>query len=389
MASSDLLIRISADGKQFFPTIERMAKETKLLTKSLGGLSALTQGIGGFVGVLGLNEANRKLDEMVDKADSIKDRANALNLTTDLVQRIENASGGDFEKSRSGLEKLAEAQQKVLSGEDKDFKISKQFAELGISLDDIKKKNFAQLFEQIADSMERAAISGQKIAALRDILGKSGGRLVEAFQKGLSGPEATNFILSPEEIERLASFKSAEQRSRLRSLVKQFATDQAQNFGGLKRNIAEGEQTPGTFLALGPVITGIIRAFRNALPGSTESDGTVKIPEGFEDRARDRAVTAVKQAQAEQELNEARKKEWEHLQKILDKEKEKEIKGSKDRFQTFSLNLARRPEADELTRIGLFRGGYDRTFSIQERQEKLLKEAVKQLQQLNKTVEEP
>jgi hypothetical protein len=427
MAASDLLIRISADGKSFFPTIEKMNRETRVLTESLGQLDKITTGIGGLAGALGIKAISDSIDELVERADTIKDRANALGLSNQTVQKISNVT--DFDQARSGLEKLADAQQRVLTGDDKDFKVVKAFAELGVTLDDLKKKNFQQLFDQIADSTERAAISGAKLTALKDILGKGGGRLVEGFQKGFNGGQANSFLLDDSQIKQLGDLKDMKRSvggfwSELGAIAK---VRLSQIEIGLLSLPDSARYILSDPVALSRDAQGNAKAKANQsrldIVDSEKAKKQVEAAEAAEKekKAQEDAKKIQEKAGELKQHNEERlnrlyrdglsidqrklqiSKERKLLQDQILKEtdpikreqlvnRDLDLMEENNRIKPSSqksITLAHRPDADELAKIGLFRGGYDRTQSIQEKSERHLKNAVDELRKLNHTAEEP
>lgn len=220
---SDFIVKIGLDGKSsFFPTIEKMNRETRLLTASFSSFDKLLSGLKSGAGAIGLIAVNNQLKEIIERADQINDRSKAFNLDTNTVQRIDNVIG--FDKAQGALNKLAEAQQKVLSGDDKDFKVLKAFAELGVSLEDLQRKEFQQVFEQIADAMNRAEISGKKLAAVRDILGKDSSSLIQGFQKGLNSKQANSGLLSEEDLKLLDAMKDQQKTNSIVTVWKEFAS---------------------------------------------------------------------------------------------------------------------------------------------------------------------
>lgn len=392
--AGDFLVSIKLDGKGFFPTIQEMTKETEKLKSSLGALDGFLgkiKGVGAAVGLYAISDA---IKQLIERADQIKDRSNALNLSTTRVQQIGNVT--DFDQARSAIEQLAQAQQAILSGKDQDDTKLKAFAQLGVTLDDIKKKDFPALFDQLADSINRVAINGARLTAIKEIFGKSGGRLVEGFQKGLDSDAANRGVLTESDIEGLAKTKEDIKGSRTLGLIKDMLTGGAGFAGRLfASNLRSSEIIGG---ATAQVVLG----------GETGSDGAQQYrariqQEKLDERARTRAEAAIKEKEAkEQAEKEAEKqqrikeatekmrleneekldslfrkslsveerkkqiaKERSDIQRDMlrtgDEQKRQELIAKDLRLADEAQGLKRttsyRIETDSLSRIGLFRGG--------------------------------
>lgn len=421
----EFTLNIRANVDRFSSGFAQMRKDTELFKRSMNGVSSVISGLRGGLAAVGLTVFNNSVDKLIEKADAVKDRAEALNVSKSLVQQIGNVV--DIDRATTAMEKLAEAQQKITSGDDKDFKLTKHFAELGVTLEDIKSKNFEQLFLQIADSMNRTASSGAKITAMRAILGRgSGAPLIEGFQKGLNSSQANAGIMSDETIDELSRMK-----------------DERKVAGGFLSDMMLG---PKSLWA--KVITGLSVLPR--IPGAIIDDATgqkdaeisqevraKRMQEKLSPRDAERARKQIEQAQAdaksakdkeklakvqeradamrlqnreklndllrsemtaEQRIN-AIKKERLELQKQINSEsdplkkqkllsRDLELRGDLSQLRKASENGSRMIEGDSMAKRGLFIGSTPSPIRQIEHQTIILKKVEKHLADLNKKADE-
>lgn len=310
MGASDFLVSIRLDGKGFFPTIQQMTKETNALKSAFGSFDSLLSGVRGLGASIGIFAVANAVKSFSDRLDQLKDTADALGLSTTRTQQIGNVT--DIDQARGAIEQLAAAQQAVLTGKDQDSSKLKAFAELGVTLDDIKRKDFPGLFNQLADSIGRAEISASKLVAIKEIFGKSGGRLVEGFQKGLDGAAANRNIISEEEVARAASDKEARKNSSVYELLGSLTTSAtgtaAKAFTGLV-------QLPD-LLARGTrdIFFGRPDSFSGAEQRAINQRGQEKI----DARQKEKAEASIKQKEAEEKAEKESTKQAEKQKQVKD-----------------------------------------------------------------------
>jgi hypothetical protein len=128
-------------------------------------------------------------------------------MTFQQVSNVANAKDSSPEKFETSMEKTADAIQSIRDGADDGAKLQTAFARLGVTLDDIKKKNHQQVFFEIAEHLKSAEITTERLAALKDIFGKSAGELIPIFKEGFGGAVANRGTLSEKEIKDLLELK--------------------------------------------------------------------------------------------------------------------------------------------------------------------------------------
>src|SRR5687767_11122243 len=135
---SDFLIRISADGKSFFPVVDQMNRETRRLTAAVSGFKNVYMAIGSAASALGIKTAVDYIGQLIDRVDQLKNRSQTLGIDTTSQQKIDNLFG---DKGTTAIVRMAEAQEKIFKGGKEGKEMAENMAKFGISLEDIRTKN--------------------------------------------------------------------------------------------------------------------------------------------------------------------------------------------------------------------------------------------------------
>jgi hypothetical protein len=207
MPEAKLKATIDLDGSGFKRGIDTVKSQAASAIKDIEGLAKGQGAIGGWLmgwlgtgaALVGLHKVKSEVEEMISKAKEIKEFAQLLNVDRELAQRISNVA--DPEKVSKGLAKIAEAQQAIITGEDKDFKLAKNLAILGVSLEDIRKKDYRQVFFDIAEGMKAANMTGERLAAFTAIFGAKAESLIPAFKKGFNSPVANRGVTTESDLD--------------------------------------------------------------------------------------------------------------------------------------------------------------------------------------------
>lgn len=228
MGIADFVIKLTMETAGVSKGSEKAKAEVNKLASSVEGsfnkLGGLKQGflgiwdkIGGFKGgsfIVGIaaaiktliTDVTQRTNELIDKAKEIRIGTGRTGLDNATFQRASNVferRGSSTAVFETSLEKTADAIQSIREGQDEGAKAQTAFARLGITLDDIKKKNHQEVFFEIAANLKNAQMSAEKIAALKDIFGKNAGELIPVFKEGFNGKAANAGLLSDEQIARM------------------------------------------------------------------------------------------------------------------------------------------------------------------------------------------
>jgi hypothetical protein len=222
---ADFVVKLGLNTKTFHGGIEDAKKDVQSLTATIdsatsriGGAFSKLKSFGGVIrgGVLGgilFGEGKFIHDQMnavLEKAKEIKRGTAETGFDAGTFQRVGNVLGkndiGEGEMGKS-LKDVAEAMDKIRSGEDTGGKLAADFAELGVSLDDIKRKNHQQVWLEIAENMKHAEMNARKLTALGNVMGGKAFEMLPAFREGFDSAAANRGVLSDEDLEKAARYK--------------------------------------------------------------------------------------------------------------------------------------------------------------------------------------
>lgn len=241
MTQEEILIRLGVDSTSLARGM-RSAKDTAAdgakgiadAFNNSGIGSAITAAItnplkaaGGIALALGATIV-RTFEEMQDRVKELKAGAAATNQSMEAFQPVFNAAkatGVEPEAIAKAMAKTAEAMAKVKEGGAGAAEAMSHFAQLGISLEDIKTKDYKMVFSEMFSAMNLAKMSGEQLAAVLGILGEKGEKLMPIFRRGDNNPIDQLASISEEEIAKLdkinrqASKEKAIQNATLQGVV--------------------------------------------------------------------------------------------------------------------------------------------------------------------------
>lgn len=127
-----------------------------------------------------------------DYADQLQDIAQANDVATSKVLELNRAlivSGGSSEDAGTMLSKFSQYIEKAVTGsEDAREKLKR----LGVSLDDLKNKSVADLFDKTVDGLSKIESASEKTAAKLEIFGKSTKKIdISGFNEALKEAKGT------------------------------------------------------------------------------------------------------------------------------------------------------------------------------------------------------
>jgi len=152
-------------------SLDRFAKQTGSV---LAGAFAFDKLISGF-------------SSAIEKGDQLQDIAEKFGVSASKLQMLGNAAsvfGSGLDQVSAGLNKLSLAQQKAVSGEDGADALVATFAEVGISLEELRSMRAEDIFLRIADSFASGANDGRQFVIVNELLGKAQTDLIKVLNQG-------------------------------------------------------------------------------------------------------------------------------------------------------------------------------------------------------------
>ena len=154
-------------------SLDRFAKQTGSI---LAGAFAFDKLISGF-------------SSAIEKGDQLQDIAEKFGVSASKLQMLGNAAsvfGSGLDQVSAGLNKLSLAQQKAVSGEAGAEALVATFAEVGISLEELRSMGAEDIFLRIADSFASGANDGRQFVIVNELLGKAQTDLIKVLNQGSS-----------------------------------------------------------------------------------------------------------------------------------------------------------------------------------------------------------
>jgi hypothetical protein len=324
---------LSLNNSGFISGIKQSESSAKNFSKNLkqtfGGSFQSGAG-GGFLGSLlgvgasyiGLQKINSEVDRFIEKMKQVKEESAKTGLDSETVQKVMNV--GDINKAGNSLERIAEVQAQILEGSDTNLKLTKAFALLGVSLDDLKNKNHQQIFFQIAEAMKEARVNAEQLNAIGLVLGGKGDDLMPMFRKGMDSVEATAGVISNEDVDEIEKIQKMrkEINGPATSLLQQIKYEAVKMIENLKLGLSGIPQLPSIFMEMPETfLEGRGKAVRAMGSKRVEARQAAKAQAQIE--AEERRIAAVKEAEEEAERQ---KKLSEKVAAIREKNKTAELR---------------------------------------------------------------
>jgi flagellar biosynthesis GTPase FlhF len=192
-----IMATIGANATTFFSTMRGVEGHVKNFGANI------KRNIGGKLsGFFSMSNLEQSAAAMLELGGRVQDISNRLGISTDAVQKWDYAlkqNGSSIEEAMPFFNKLAQARQKALEGNDKSIA---SFQALGVSLDDLKTKRIEDIAQTIASAFE-SGDPQQLMAAMVDVGGKGGMSMAAAFRDGLAEALDEAPIISAEHIANL------------------------------------------------------------------------------------------------------------------------------------------------------------------------------------------
>lgn len=176
-------------NKSLEKTDEKAEGVTGKLTKGIGtaakwGLGLATATGAAVGGMLGM--ANQTA-ETADEIDKLSERTGISRENLQKWKYAAGQSGADIGKLEVGVKKLSDVMVGATTGNEA---AQKSFAQLGISLDDLKSKSQEQIFEDVMFALSDMDEGAQRNVLGNDLLGKSYTEMLPLLNSGSDGMEA-------------------------------------------------------------------------------------------------------------------------------------------------------------------------------------------------------
>lgn len=181
--------KVSLDGSGFTRTLNALGQQADSLKGRLAGAFSAAA-------------ITAALNTLIDFGGQIKDTQERINTTAESVQQLMLAAklgGGDINEVAAAYDRLGKAIESARSG---NKEMAGVLAALGASADDINSQNVDRVFRSIAGSIDSIAGNSESAAALMEVFGKSGGKLVP-IMKELDALKDKQSFLSQDDVDRL------------------------------------------------------------------------------------------------------------------------------------------------------------------------------------------
>lgn len=155
-------------------------KTTDMLIGTIPKLTALFGGVGIAAGI---KMAATRMDELAKASER-------LGVSSKELAGLQHAAamgGSSAEGMTQALEKLTIQSEAALSG---NRKLEDTFRSVGVSMDDLRKKNVSDVMSQIADGMQKLSGPGERMATTLELFGKGQHAMATVLADGSAGLKA-------------------------------------------------------------------------------------------------------------------------------------------------------------------------------------------------------
>lgn len=195
MPSLEVRGRVSADGKPWENTLRRAQAQAGQFAGAIS--SQIGPKIAAAFSVSALTAFAKSLVEM---SGTIKDTATRLGITQEQVQVLSFVSkrnASSLDEVAAALDKIATFSQDLSEGGERAKEIAKALGSLGIEASGLKSKVPVEIFERMSSALSDTNITAEKTAAIIELLGRSGSKLIPTMQA--LGEESKMAVVIPNE----------------------------------------------------------------------------------------------------------------------------------------------------------------------------------------------
>ena len=303
------------------------------------GLASAQDSVGRFakqagqalVGAFAFGKIIQGFSTAIEKGDELQDIAEKFGVSASKLQMLGNAAsvfGSGLDQVSAGLNKLSLAQQKAVSGESGSEALVDTFAEVGISLEELRSITAEDIFLKIADSFASGANDGRQFVIVNELLGKAQTDLIKVLNQG------SQAIIEQGNAIGVFSNETIAQLSAASDSIKKFQNILTVGFGVAASKIMQAVEAYGRFAAIKPIIK-FFDDTKEQPKAKRERQGDLPDKAALQTQKKEQEKIAKEEATQELKLIEARISGEEAAKKILadfeEKEARDKLKRDKDR----------------------------------------------------------
>lgn len=286
METAEAVARLSLDNSAYK---QGLAQAEQAMDKFSANIGEKLNGLGKvFVGAFAFDKLISGFSRAIEKGDQLQDIAEKFGVSASKLQMLGNAAsvfGSGIENVSAGLNKLSLAQQKAISGEQGSEALLATFAEVGLSLDQLKRMTVEDVFLKISDSFASGANAGRQFIIVNELLGKAQTDLIKVMNQGSAAIIEQGMSMGTFTDEQIANLSAASDSlkhfetvmTKAFGTVAQYATPLISLFERLAEQIgfvvvASGQLAQGNFSAVADIANAADRAFNRK---QAPSGGTI------------------------------------------------------------------------------------------------------------------
>ena len=272
----------------------------------------------------------------IEKGDQLQDIAEKFGVSASKLQMLGNAAsvfGSGLDQVSAGLNKLSLAQQKAVSGEQGAEALVATFAEVGISLDELRTISAEDIFLKIADSFASGANDGRQFVIVNELLGKAQTDLIKVLNQGSAAITEQGNAIGVFSNETIAQLSAASDS------IKKFQNILTVGFGTAASKIMQAVEAYGRFAAIKPIIK-FFDETRQQPEAKQIRQGDLPNKTALQKQQKEQEKIAKEQATQELKLIEATISGEESAKKMLAEFEEKEAKDKLKRDKDRADELA-------------------------------------------------
>ena len=303
-----------------------------------------------LVGAFAFGKIIQGFTTAIEKGDELQDIAEKFGVSASKLQMLGNAAsvfGSGLDQVSAGLNKLSLAQQKAVSGESGSEALVATFAEVGISLEELRSITAEDIFLKIADSFSSGANDGRQFVIVNELLGKAQTDLIKVLNQG------SEAIIEQGNAIGVFSNETIAQLSAASDSIKKFQNILTVGFGVAAGKIMEAVEAYGRFAAIKPIIK-FFDDTKEQPKAKRERQGDLPDKTALQAQQKEQEKIAKEEATQELKLIEARISGEEAAQKMLadfeEKEAKDKLKRDKDRADELADYRKRLAEQEDAER---------------------------------------
>lgn len=206
MILSTLGVLLKGDATHFTATMKRARGEASGFASQMKNISSTMTALKVAGAGLATNAIVQKSMERMNAVEQAQNFADTMGTTQEKLQGLRHAAitnGSAADVMDSALERMSDTLGEAINGSDS---AAAAFNRIGLSVDDLKNKDVAAQFSDIAEAISRIQSPAQRVAAIKDIFGRGGLSLHRLFLEGAEGinkatDEAKEFGVALSDIE--------------------------------------------------------------------------------------------------------------------------------------------------------------------------------------------